>query len=204
MTKLCLVVVLFPLFLKSAKLSGLNKTRIWLRTIQSWQDSYLLSLKINQSTNLPCPKSYCCRTEQPQVPQTQQAHHFRKDQFLAVGTERMSREGSSDLSSMLIGSNTRSCKRGPQIRNCKLLPQFICPWKLNVLLSLQCCRQGDRFQNMMTDSKIESQTIKETVGLIRWLNTTTHGIVFLVKWVVMNKGYWFSLSKRFVLCWSPA
>lgn len=183
---------------------GVNKSRIWLCIIYFLKDFRLTSVFKKQPTTNLAPQPTNTEQDNHKSLQTRESHRFRKDQFLS-NRYRKEEQGSPDLSSALIGSKTRSCKKRGLRSDMIIcsLSSFPCEsW--NVSFSLQCCRQRDKFQTKVTDSKTESQTIKETVGLIRWLGATKHRFVFLVKWVVMNKGSWFSISRGSVLCQTPS
>lgn len=124
------------------------------------------------------------------------SHHFRKDQVLSR-RYRKEEQGSPDLGSALIVSNTRSCKKQrPQIRNDNLLPQFIPAKAVHKETNLQCCIEETSSKPRWLTARQKAKQSEETVGLIWWLGTTKHSFVFLVKWVVMNKGTWFSINQQ--------
>lgn len=131
--------------------------------------------------------------------QTQESHHSRKEQFLS-SRHRKKEQARRDLSSALIGSDTRSCKtkglRSAMI-TCSLSSFLHESWMFSSL-----CNAADKETNFKPRSlrARHRKPNKETVGLIQWLGTTKHRFVFLVKWVVMNKGSWFSVSRGSVLC----
>lgn len=131
--------------------------------------------------------------------QPQESHHFRKQQFLN-SRYRKKEQARPDCSSVLTGSGTRRCKiKG--LRWDTITCSFSSFLHQNWMFSALCNTAGKEtnFKPRSLRARQKAQQ-SETVGLIWWLSATKHRFVFLVKWVVMNKVSWFSVSRGSVLC----